>query len=139
MRNASGHQCKVKMRGSEKKVNENTYDISSKNRVTKICFWKLHVVVVQSNGKEMYKKSVLHGQSCFLLRRPIVVFPPFSLPSPLSITRFYILFKQTLNIIVGFAFSPGEIYIILKTISVEMIIFTFFGCSGDHRCPHRKQ
>ena len=29
MRNASGHQCKVKMSGSEKKVNENTYDISS--------------------------------------------------------------------------------------------------------------
>ena len=30
MRNASGNQCKVKMSGSEKKVNENTYDISSK-------------------------------------------------------------------------------------------------------------
>ena len=35
MRNANGHQCKVKMSGSEKKVNENTYDISSKKRVTK--------------------------------------------------------------------------------------------------------
>ena len=35
MRNASGHQCKLKMSGSEKKVNENTYDISSKKRVTK--------------------------------------------------------------------------------------------------------
>ena len=41
MRNASGHQCKVKMSGSEKKVNENTYDISSKKRVTKILFtWR---------------------------------------------------------------------------------------------------
>ena len=29
MRNTSGHQCKVKMSGSKKKVNENTYDISS--------------------------------------------------------------------------------------------------------------
>ena len=30
MRNASGHQCKGKMSGSEKKkVNENAYDISS--------------------------------------------------------------------------------------------------------------
>ena len=29
-------------------------------------FWKSHVVVVQNNGKEMYKKSVLHEQSCFL-------------------------------------------------------------------------
>ena len=35
MRNASGHQCKKKMSGSEKKVNENTYDISSIKRVTK--------------------------------------------------------------------------------------------------------
>ena len=33
MRNASGHQCKVKMSG--KKVNGNTYDISSIKRVTK--------------------------------------------------------------------------------------------------------
>ena len=29
MRNASGHQCKKKMSDSEKKVNENTHDISS--------------------------------------------------------------------------------------------------------------
>ena len=35
MGNASGHQCKVKMSGSEKKVNENTYDISSIKPVTK--------------------------------------------------------------------------------------------------------
>ena len=35
MRNASGHQCKVKMIGSEKKVNEKTYDISPIKRVTK--------------------------------------------------------------------------------------------------------
>ena len=28
-------------------------------------FWKFHVVVMQNNGKEMYKKSVLHVQSCF--------------------------------------------------------------------------
>ena len=35
MRNASGHQCKVKMSGSDKKVNEKTYDISSTKRVTK--------------------------------------------------------------------------------------------------------
>ena len=32
MRNASNHQCKVKMSGSEKKVKENTYDISTKKR-----------------------------------------------------------------------------------------------------------
>ena len=33
-RNATGHQCKVKRSGSEKKVNENTFYISSKKRVT---------------------------------------------------------------------------------------------------------
>ena len=38
MRNANGHQCMVKMRGSEKKVNENTYDIFSIKRVTKTLF-----------------------------------------------------------------------------------------------------
>ena len=35
MRNAIGHQCKVKMSDSEKNLNENTYDISSKKRATK--------------------------------------------------------------------------------------------------------
>ena len=64
MRNASGHQCKVKMSGSEKlkNVNENTYDIFSKKRARS--FWKIYVVVVQKNGKEMYKKSELHVKSC---------------------------------------------------------------------------
>jgi len=35
MRNASGHQCKVKTSGSEKTVNKKTCDISSIKRVTK--------------------------------------------------------------------------------------------------------
>ena len=35
MGNVTGHQCKVKMSGSEKKVNENTYNISSIKNVTK--------------------------------------------------------------------------------------------------------
>ena len=35
MGNASGHQRKVKISVSEKKVNENTYDISFIKRVTK--------------------------------------------------------------------------------------------------------
>ena len=57
MGNASGHQCKVKMSGSEKKkVNENTYDISSIKRVTKKFLEVSRSVVVQNNGKEMYKK-----------------------------------------------------------------------------------
>ena len=35
MRNASGHQCKVKISGSEKKVNKKTCDIFSIKRVAK--------------------------------------------------------------------------------------------------------
>ena len=50
------------MSDDEKKVNKNTYDISSRKRVTRKF---LDVVVVQNNGKEMYKKSVLHVQSFF--------------------------------------------------------------------------
>ena len=64
-RNASGHQqCKVKMSTSEKKVNENTYDISSKKRVT----GKILEVSHCSRAKQwqrIYRKSVLHVQRCF--------------------------------------------------------------------------
>ena len=49
-----------------------------------------------------------------LLIRPILLFFTFfrrCMPWPLSITRFYILFpilfEQTMNILEGFAFSPG--------------------------------
>ena len=61
MRNASGHQCKVKMSGSEKKVNENTYDISS--------IKKFLEGLRCSRGKQRQgnvQKSVLHVQSCFV-------------------------------------------------------------------------
>ena len=95
-----------------KKVNENTYDISSIKRVTKK-FLKVHVVVVQSNGKEMSKRKVCCTWNVgFLLIRPIAVLhrSPSLTPAltpPLSITRFYILFEQTINVIESFAFSPG--------------------------------
>ena len=49
----------------KKKVNENTYDISAIKRVTKRFLEVSHIVVVQNNCKEMYKKSVLHVQSGF--------------------------------------------------------------------------
>ena len=105
MRNASGHQCKVKMSGSEKKVNETTYDIK---RVAKK-FLEVSRCNRAKQRQRNVQKSLLHVQSCFfLLIRPIVVFHRSpALPSPLSITRFYILFEQTINIIESFAFSPG--------------------------------
>ena len=70
MRNASGHQCKEKMSGSEKKVNENAYDVSSLKKIV----WTFRVVVVQNNGKEMTKKVCCTCKVVFLLIRPIVVF-----------------------------------------------------------------
>ena len=45
MRNASGHQCKVKMRDREKKINENTHDIFSRKKRVTNKFLKFHVVV----------------------------------------------------------------------------------------------
>ena len=55
--------AKVKMSVSKKrKVNKNTYDISPIKSVTR----KFHFVVVQNNGEEVYKKSLLHVQSCFI-------------------------------------------------------------------------
>ena len=79
MRNAGGHQCKVKMNGSEKKKwTTDTYvDISSTKRVTRKFLEVLRCSRLK-NGREMYKSSVLHEQSPLLLVRPIVVFSPFS-------------------------------------------------------------
>ena len=54
---------------------------------------KLHVVVVQNNGKKMYKKSVLHVQSffAFFLIKHIVV---FHCSPALNITRVYIFWNK---------------------------------------------
>ena len=51
MRNASDHQCKEKRSGSEKKVNEKTYDISLIKRVTK----KFQEVSRRSRAKQRQK------------------------------------------------------------------------------------
>ena len=64
MRNASDHQFKVKISGSKKNVNGNTYDISSIKRVIK----KFLEVSRCSRAKQRQRnvqKSVLHVQSCF--------------------------------------------------------------------------
>ena len=90
-----------------KKMNQNSYKISSKKRVTKK-FLKVSRCNLAEQRQKNVQKSVLQVQSCFsanytyccFLRSP-------TLPSPLNITRFYILFEQTLNIIESFAFNPG--------------------------------
>ena len=60
----------------------------SKNVEKPGSFWKFHDVVVQNNGKEMYKKVCCTCKVAFLLIRPIVVFSPFSLPLPLALHDF---------------------------------------------------
>ena len=65
MRNASGHQCKVKMSGSEEKVNENTYDISSKQRVTSKKFLEVSRCSRAKQRQRNVPKKSVHVQSCF--------------------------------------------------------------------------
>ena len=79
----------------------------------------VHPPPEQNNGKEMYKKVCFTCKVTYLLIRPIVVFhlSP-ALPSPLSITRFYILFERTINIIEIFAFSPGWLLYITEIIVI---------------------
>ena len=60
--------------------------------------------------KKMYTKQMCCTcKVTFFLIRLIVAFSPFSLPSPLSITRFYILFEQTINIIESFALAVATL------------------------------
>ena len=60
MRNASGHQCKEKMSGSEKKVNERTYDISSIKK-----FLEVSSCSREKQRQTNVQNSLLHVQSCF--------------------------------------------------------------------------
>ena len=90
-------------------MNENTYDISSKisKRVTKK-FLEFSRCSRSKQRQRNVQKKCAGRFFAFSLIRPIVVFHRSpALHSPLSITRFYILFEQTLNIIESFAFSPG--------------------------------
>ena len=108
MGNASGHQFKVKISGSEKNVNENTYDSSSIKRVTKKFLEVSRCSREKQRQRNVQKKCAARAKLLFLLIKPIVVFHHSpALPSPLSITRFYSFFEQTINIIENFAFSPG--------------------------------
>ena len=62
MRNASGDQDENERQW--KKVNKNTYDIFSLKRVTRK-FLEVSRCSRAKQRQKMYKKSVLHMQSCF--------------------------------------------------------------------------
>ena len=88
--------------------NERQWKKSDRKKRKLRSFWKFYVVVVQNNGKEITKKVCCACKVALFLIRPIDVFHrSAALPSPLSITGFYILFEQTINIIESSAFSPG--------------------------------
>ena len=82
------------MSGSEKKVNENTYDISSIKRVTKKFLEVSRCSRAKQRQRNVQKKCAARAKLSvffFLLIRPIVVFHrSLALPSPLSITRSFI-------------------------------------------------
>ena len=96
------------MSSSEKKRNENTYDISSTKRATKKFLEVSRCSHAKQRQRNVQKKCAAHAKLVVLLIRSIVVFHHSqALPLLLTITRFYILFEQTINIIESFAFSPG--------------------------------
>ena len=99
MGNVSGHQCKAKMNGSEKKVNDNTYYISSIKRVTK----KFLEVSRYSRAKQRQRnvqKSVLHVQSCFFCKLDLLLFFTILRRCLRRLTlQDFNLFDQTINII----------------------------------------
>ena len=95
MGNASGHQRKVKISVSEKKVNENTYDISFIKRVTKKFLEVSRCSRAKQRQRNEQKKYAARAKLLFLLIRPIAVFHHSpALPSPLNITRFYIFLNK---------------------------------------------
>ena len=98
---------RVKMSDSEKRVNKNTSDIPSIKRVTRKFLEVSRNSCAKQRQRNVKKKLCCTCEVAFLLIRPNVVFLPFSLPSPLSIIRFYVLFEQTIKIIESSAFSPG--------------------------------
>ena len=85
------------------------YHSSSIKRVTKTFLEVSRCSRAKTTAKKCTKKVCCTCKVAFLLIRPIVVFhcSP-ALPSPLNITRLYILFEQTINIIESFAFTPAK-------------------------------
>ena len=65
MRNASGHQSQVKMSGSEKKVNEKTYDISCIKRLTKRCLEVSRCSRAKQRQRNVQKKCAARAKLLF--------------------------------------------------------------------------
>ena len=107
MRNVSGNQGEKSDSENKKRKRTRTTFNSSIKRVTRKFLEVSRYSRAKQRQRKVQKKCAARVKLLFLLITPMIVFSPFSLPSPLSITRFYILFEQTKNIIESFAFSPG--------------------------------
>ena len=90
MGNASGHQCKEKMSGSEKKRERKHVQHFLRKVSGSFTLWSC-----KTTAKKCTKKVCCTCKVAFLLIRPIVVFHHSpALPSPLSITGFYIFLSK---------------------------------------------
>ena len=65
MRNGSGHQCKVKMSGSKKKVTDNTYDIPFIKHVTKTFLEVSRCTSAKQRQRNVQKKCAARAKLCF--------------------------------------------------------------------------
>ena len=65
MRNARGHQCKVKMSGSEKKVTKKAHDISSIKRVTKTLLEVSRYSRAKQRQRNIQKKCAARAKLLF--------------------------------------------------------------------------
>ena len=79
-------------------MKKKTYDISSIKRVTKKFLEVSRCSRAKQRQRNVQKKFAARAKLLFLLIRPIVVFHRSPALPP---------FKQTINIIESFAFSPG--------------------------------
>ena len=75
MRNASGHQCKVKMSGVKNSEREQV-----RHFLDKTCNLGVYLQSCTTTAKKCTNKCAARARLLFLLIRPTVVFSPFSLP-----------------------------------------------------------
>ena len=74
IRNARGHQCKVKMSGSKKEMNENTYNISAIKRITKTFLELSRCRRAKQRQRNVQKKCAARAKFLFLLIRHVAFY-----------------------------------------------------------------
>ena len=98
MGNATGHQCKVKMSGSEKKSERELVRHFLPKSLTRKFLEVSRCSRAKQRQRNVQKKFAARAKLLFLLIRPIVVFHRSPALPP---------FEQSINTIESFALSPG--------------------------------